>query len=67
MPTLANIAIGLKLAPLFVQSFVRHYYDKFMKDSDSPRAPLRDEELWYDQVFFVAKVCTPTYSCIMPQ
>jgi hypothetical protein len=61
MPTLTQTA-GLKLAPLFVQSLVRHYYDKVVKDPHSPRVPLRDEELLYDQVFSIAKVCVPVWS-----
>jgi hypothetical protein len=62
MPTLTQTA-GLKLAPLFVQSLVRHYYDKVVKDPDSPRVPLRDEELLYDQVFSITKVCIPMRWC----
>ncbi|KAF8267935.1 Alpha/Beta hydrolase protein [Lactarius quietus] len=46
---------GLKIAPLFLQSLVKHYYGKVVKDPNSSRASLRDEELLYDQVFFVIK------------
>jgi hypothetical protein len=64
MPTLAKVLakVALKLAPLFFKSFVRHYYDKFVKGSDSSRVPLRDEELLYDQVFLIAKVWMHIYS-----
>jgi hypothetical protein len=57
MPTLTQTA-GLKVAPLFFQSLVKHYYGKVVKDPSSSRVPLRDEELLYDQVFSVVKVCT---------
>ena len=56
MPTLTQTT-GLKIAPLFLQSFVKHYYGKVVKDPSSSRVSLRDEELLYDQVFFVVKVC----------
>ena len=56
MPTLAQTT-GLKIAPLFLQSFVKHYYGKVVKDPSSSRVSLRDEELLYDQVFFFVKVC----------
>ncbi|KAF8260352.1 hypothetical protein EI94DRAFT_913479 [Lactarius quietus] len=54
MPSLTQTA-GLKIAPLFLQSLVKHYYGKVVKDPNSSRASLRDEELLYDQVFFVIK------------
>ena len=56
MPTLTQTA-GLKIAPLFIQSLVKHYYGKVVKDPSSSRVSLRDEELLYDQVFSVVKVC----------
>lgn len=56
MPTLTQTA-GLKIAPLFLQSLVKHYYGKVVKDPSSSRVSLRDEELLYDQVFSVVKVC----------
>jgi hypothetical protein len=54
MPSLTQTT-HLKLAPLFLQTLVRHYYSKVVKDANSPRVPLRDEELLYDEVFFIAK------------
>ncbi|KAI9441921.1 hypothetical protein H4582DRAFT_2055716 [Lactarius indigo] len=54
MPSLTQ-KTGLKLAPLFLQSFVKHYYGKVVKDPSSSRVSLRDEELLYDQVFSVIK------------
>lgn len=54
MPTLTQ-RTGLKIAPLFLQSFVKHYYGKVVKDPSSSRVSLRDEELLYDQVFSVIK------------
>ncbi|KAH8984795.1 Alpha/Beta hydrolase protein [Lactarius hatsudake] len=44
MPTLTQ-RTGLKIAPLFLQSFVKHYYGKVVKDPSSSRVSLRDEEL----------------------
>lgn len=54
MPSLTQTT-GLKIAPLFLQSFVKHYYGKVVKDPSSSRVSLRDEELLYDQVFFFVK------------
>ena len=61
MSTLVKTA-GLKLAALFVQSLVRHYYGKVIKDPNNPRVPLHDEELLYDQVFYIVKVCVSVRS-----
>jgi hypothetical protein len=55
MPSLTQTT-GLKLAPLFLQTLVRHYYGKVVKDANSSRVPLRDEELLYDEVFYITKV-----------
>ncbi|KAI0260171.1 hypothetical protein BC834DRAFT_973673 [Gloeopeniophorella convolvens] len=47
MPSLSQHA-GLKLAPLFVQTLLKHYYG-------NSRVALRDEDLLYDQVFYIVK------------
>ena len=55
-PTLTQTT-GLKIAPLFDQSFLKHYYRKVVKDRSSFRVSLRDEELLCDQVLIFVKVC----------
>lgn len=53
---------GVKIGPLLLETLVKHYFDRFLKDNISPdRATnrLRQDELLYDEAFIVVKVCTP--------
>lgn len=58
---------GVKIGPLLLETLVKHYFDRFLKDNISPdRATnrLRQDELLYDEAFIIVKVCT---SCLPAQ
>ena len=58
-------ATGVKLGPLLLETLVKHYFERLVKDSkDGLKATtkLRKEELLYDEAFNIAKVRPPARS-----
>lgn len=45
-----------KLGPLLLETLVKHYFDRLVKDNVDGSTKLRQNELLYDEVFIVVKV-----------
>jgi hypothetical protein len=46
----------LTIGPLFLETLVKHYFARVVKDSSKLGVPLRSEELLYDEAFNIVKV-----------
>ncbi|THH13788.1 hypothetical protein EW146_g6481 [Bondarzewia mesenterica] len=55
MPNSLTRQAGLKLGPLFLETLVKHYFERIKKDASSSAIPLRQDELLYDEVFSIVK------------
>ena len=52
--------IGLRVGPVVLETLITHYLERLRRDSDKDKESgtrLRQDELLYDQVFNVVKVC----------
>lgn len=50
---------GVKLGPLLLETLVKHYFDRLVKESESQgraMTKLRQDELLYDEAFNIVKV-----------
>ena len=56
---------GARLAPLLLETLVKHYFERLVKDRTSTEGSaitkLRRSELLYDEAFIIVKVCV--YAC----
>ncbi|KAI0050776.1 alpha/beta-hydrolase [Auriscalpium vulgare] len=55
MPNSLTRNASLKLAPLFIETLVKHYFDRFKNDANKSGIALRKEELLYDEAFSIVK------------
>lgn len=46
----------MTIGPLFLETLVKHYFTRVIRDSDKSPVPLRREELLYDEAFNIVKV-----------
>ena len=46
----------MTIGPLFLETLVKHYFARVIKDSSKLAVPLRSEELLYDEAFNIVKV-----------
>jgi hypothetical protein len=46
----------LTVGPLFLETLVKHYFARVIKDGSKSGVPLRNEELLYDEAFNIVKV-----------
>jgi hypothetical protein len=56
MPNSLTRRVGLTIGPLFLETLVKHYFARVIKDSSKSGVPLRNEELLYDEAFNIVKV-----------
>jgi hypothetical protein len=56
MPNTLISRVGLTVGPLFLETLVKHYFARVIKDSSKSGVPLRSEELLYDEAFNIVKV-----------
>ncbi len=50
---------GVKIGPLLLETLVKHYFDRLLKDNgllNSGTTKLRKDELLYDEAFNIVKV-----------
>jgi hypothetical protein len=59
MPNALTTDIGLRVGPLVLETLIAHYFERLKRDSKDkkPITRLRQDELLYDEVFNVVKVC----------
>jgi len=65
MPNSLTRRVGLTIGPLFLETLVKHYFARVIRDSSKSGVPLRNEELLYDEAFNIVKVSLsvpPSYS-----
>ncbi|KAF8491456.1 lipase/ esterase [Russula emetica] len=55
MPNTLISRVGLTVGPLFLETLVKHYFARVIKDSSKSGVPLRSEELLYDEAFNIVK------------
>ncbi len=46
----------MTVGPLFLETLVKHYFARVIKDGRKSGVPLRSEELLYDEAFNIVKV-----------
>jgi hypothetical protein len=54
--------MGLRVGPLVLETLIKHYFERLRRDSqdrDLSITQLRQNELLYDEIFNVVKVCKP--------
>jgi hypothetical protein len=56
MPNTLISRVGLTVGPLFLETLVKHYFSRVIKDGSKSAVPLRSEELLYDEAFNIVKV-----------
>lgn len=56
MPNTLISRVGLTVGPLFLETLVKHYFSRVVKDGSKSAVPLRSEELLYDEAFNIVKV-----------
>lgn len=57
MPNSLTRQAGLKLGPIFLDTLVKHYFERMRKDNASKTSiQLRQDELLYDETFVIVKV-----------
>jgi hypothetical protein len=56
MPNSLTRRVSLTVAPLFLETLVKHYFARVVRDSSKTGVPLRKEELLYDEAFNIVKV-----------
>ena len=56
MPNTLISRVGLTVGPLFLETLVKHYFSRVIKDGAKSGVPLRSEELLYDEAFNIVKV-----------
>lgn len=56
MPNTLISRVGLTVGPLFLETLVKHYFARVIKDGSKSAVPLRSEELLYDEAFNIVKV-----------
>jgi hypothetical protein len=56
MPNTLISRVGLTVGPLFLETLVKHYFARVIKDGSTSGVPLRNEELLYDEAFNIVKV-----------
>jgi hypothetical protein len=56
MPNTLISRVGLTVGPLFLETLVKHYFARVIRDGSKLGVPLRSEELLYDEVFNIVKV-----------
>jgi hypothetical protein len=56
MPNSLTRRVGLTIGPLFLETLVKHYFARVIRDSSKSGVPLRNEELLYDEAFNIVKV-----------
>ncbi|KAI9460342.1 hypothetical protein F5148DRAFT_1216989 [Russula earlei] len=55
MPNSLTRRVGLTVGPLFLETLVKHYFARVVKDASKPGVPLLREELLYDEAFNIVK------------
>ncbi|KAI0067652.1 alpha/beta-hydrolase [Artomyces pyxidatus] len=55
MPNSLTRSASLKLGPLFLETLVKHYFDRIKKDASKSGIALRKDELLYDEAFSIVK------------
>lgn len=55
MPNKLISRVGLTVGPLFLETLVKHYFARVIKDGSKSGVPLRNEELLYDEAFNIVK------------
>jgi len=56
MPNTLIGRVGLTVGPLFLETLVKHYFARVIRDGSKLGVPLRSEELLYDEAFNIVKV-----------
>ena len=63
-------AAGIKIGPLILETLVKHYFERILKNSDVTNSKgitqLRQDELLYDEAFNIVKVSEPLRSTSWP-
>lgn len=63
MPNSLTRQAGLKLGPIFLDTLVKHYFERMRKDNASKtNIQLRQDELLYDETFVIVKVRDVRYA-----
>lgn len=58
MPNSLTRTAGLKLGPIALDTLLKHYFDRVKREKagdDLPFTQLRQDELFYDEAFNIAK------------
>ncbi|KAH9996971.1 hypothetical protein BJV74DRAFT_827169 [Russula compacta] len=55
MPNSLTRRVGLTIGPLFLETLVKHYFARVIRDGSKLGVPLRSEELLYDEAFNIVK------------
>lgn len=56
MPNSLFRQAGLKIGPIVLETLIKHYFDRILKDGAPNGTKLRSEELLYDEAFTIVKV-----------
>lgn len=56
MPNSLFRQAGLRIGPVVLETLVKHYFDRILKDGVPNGTKLRSEELLYDEAFMIVKV-----------
>ena len=56
--------VGLKVGPVLLETLVKHYLDRLKKNAshDPASTQLKHDELLYDEVFNIVKVCFTSFT-----
>jgi hypothetical protein len=66
MPNSLTRRVGLTIGPLFLETLVKHYFARVIRDGSKLGVPLLSEELLYDEAFNIAKVPSGvSFACVL--